>query len=88
MMINVTCSSFTINFYFFLLLLLFFLFYFFIYFFFLECRFNGEVGIFRTYMLKIFNPCVNPYSHFPSLRGCVWTGVQCGSKTTKQSTIT
>ena len=70
-------------FYFILFFILFFLFYFFIYFFFLECRFNGEVGIFHTYMLKIFNPCVNPDSHFPSLRCCVWTGVQCGSKTKK-----
>ena len=67
---------------------IFFLFYFFYYFFlfiffFLECRFNGEVGIFHTYMLKIFNPCVNPDSHFPSLRCCVGTRVQCGSKTKK-----
>ena len=69
--------------YYYYFFILFFLFYFFIYFFFLECRFNGEVGIFHTYMLKIFNPCVNPYSHFPSLCCCVGTGVQCGSKTKK-----
>ena len=36
-------------------------------------------------MLKIFNPCVNPNSHFPSLCCCVWTGVQCGSETKKQN---